>query len=113
MPAAVLWLGNAMEIHAHGETLRLVLALWFFACVAVGVAWQTLYRRDFVDRFRGLAIVVVVLVVALLVMPGSATVGKDAPTMQLTLPGIAVGVILAESWMRGATNRRLERQRRN
>ena len=100
MPAVALGVGNSITMHAQGEALRLLLALWFFACVTVGIAWQTLYRRDFVDRFRGLAILSVVIVVALVVVPGYVTIDRDATISQLTLPGIAVGVILAESWMR-------------
>jgi hypothetical protein len=106
MPAVALVLGDSMTLHAHGEVLRLLLALWFFVCVAVGVAWQTLYRRDFVDRFRGLAILAVITVAALVVLPGLVTIEQDAMISQLSLPGIAAGVILAESWLRRAAARR-------
>lgn len=74
----------------------LVIALGFYLGVLGGVGWQILNRRDFVDRFVGFALLLfVVMLLPLFGSPSAETSGAE-----LSFPGVIVGVVLAEAWMR-------------
>jgi hypothetical protein len=75
-----------------------VIALSFYLGVLGGFGWQRLNRVDLVDRFLGWALFSVVVMLFPLLAPGSAEFRGEAGAG--SLPGVVVGVVLAERWMR-------------
>jgi hypothetical protein len=64
-----------------------------------GVAWQVWNRQDFVDRFLLWA---VLLATAMLLpaLPGSDRASGSDVVGAWSYPGVILGVVLAEGWMR-------------
>ena len=100
LPALTLALGTSLEVDADGMALRAVVGAWFLLSLGVGVAWQLLYRRDVADRFRLLATLFVVLMIAGLLGGSVSTDYAGDPFFDLALASVAAGVILTESRLR-------------
>jgi hypothetical protein len=79
-----------------GWSPALVAGLAFYLGLVAGCAWQALHQVDFVDRFFNWSL----LLAAAMVIP--LFTGGDFEGMEgaWTIPGLAVGVVLAEGWMR-------------
>lgn len=88
----------APDLVRAGLQPPLVLALSFYLGVLGGLAWQGLNRVDFVDRFVGWAVLLAVVMLVPLLASGSAHV--DGAEGAWSVPGVIVGVVLAEGWMR-------------
>ncbi|WP_459981104.1 hypothetical protein [Nocardioides sp. AN3] len=86
----------ATALRDAGVSPPQVMSVCFFVGAMGGAGWQVLNRRDFVDRFFGwsLMLAVVMLLIALPGVESSAGGGAGA------LPGVVVGVVLTEGWMR-------------
>jgi hypothetical protein len=74
------------------------MALSFYLGVLGGAAWQSLNRCDFIDRFVGWAALLAVLMLLPLFASGSAE--PNGAQGAWSFPGVIVGVVLAEGWMR-------------
>jgi hypothetical protein len=79
-----------------GWSPALVAGLAFYMGLVTGCAWQVLHPVDFVDRFFNWSL----LLAAAMVIPlftGGEFEGMEGAW---SIPGVAVGVVLAEGWMR-------------
>jgi hypothetical protein len=88
----------APDLLRAGLHSPLVIALSFYVGVLGGLGWQRLNRVDLVDRFLGWALLsVVVMLFPLLALGNADFRGEDGAW---SFPGVVVGVVLAERWMR-------------
>lgn len=85
-------------VHA-GLRSGLVMSLCFYAGLLAGIAWQVFNRRDFVDRFLGWALLLAVVMI-LPALPGVHRASGVEAIGSWSWPGVVVGLLLAEGWMR-------------
>jgi 4-hydroxybenzoate polyprenyltransferase len=88
----------APDLNHAGLHSPLVIALSFYLGVLGGLAWQRLNRVDLVDRFVGWAMLLAAVMLLPLLASGSVEFGGEDGAW--SLPGVVVGVVLAEGWMR-------------
>ena len=74
----------------------LVGGLAFYVGMTAGAAWQAINRSDVVDRFFNWSL----LFAAVMLLQLFAGGGDEWAEGAWTAPGIVVGVVLAEGWMR-------------
>jgi len=79
-----------------GWSPALVAGLAFYFGLVSGCAWQALHRVDFVDRFFNWSL----LLTAAMVIPLFTGGELEGTEGAWSILGVAVGVVLAEGWMR-------------
>lgn len=97
--AVVVGGGTGTWLAGAGVRAGVAMTLSFYLGVAGGIAWQVLNRRDLVDRLLWWA-VFISAVMLLPALPGGDNASAADAVGAWSYPGVIVGLLLAEGWMR-------------
>ena len=101
---AFLWSGSVPD---HDRLTAGELAEISLVCLAAGVLWQVLHRRDLADRLTHFASAFTVFA-ALFVVLSFGEVGRitQAGSLGVSVGGVIAGLVWAEQWFRWREHRR-------